>query len=79
MVIKWSGLKGEVTNGLYYATVELLTEDREEPEWFCLFSKITGDWAIREFFEAGKLEQAYRWCVEQVQENERQHKERGNP
>ena len=31
MVIKWSGLKGEVTNGLYYATVELLTDDREDP------------------------------------------------
>jgi len=69
MVMKWTGLTGEVSDGKYYAILELRTEN-EEPFWFCLFSKYTGDWAIREFFEVGKLEQAYKWCVNQISDSE---------
>lgn len=77
MVMRWSGMEGQVTKGPYYATVELITENGE-PLWFCLFSKDTGDWAIREFFEVGKLEQAYEWCVNQLKGDEQESKERGN-
>ena len=70
MVVKWNGMQGIIKNKTHEASMELLTEDREEPEWFCLFSKYTGDWSIREFFEVGKLEQAYNWCVNQLIENE---------
>lgn len=65
MVMKWSGLKGELWDGKYCVTLELITENGE-PEWFCLFSKDTGGWAVREFFEVGKLEQAYKWCINQL-------------
>ena len=65
MVMKWTGLKGELSKGKHYATLELSTANGE-PEWFCLFSSDTGDWAIREFFEVGKLEQAYEWCINQI-------------
>ena len=65
MVVKWSGMQGIIKNKTHEASVELITENGY-PQWFCLFNKIESDTFIREFFEVGKLEQAYKWCVKQL-------------
>jgi hypothetical protein len=67
--MKWSGLCGTMNDGRYEASARLITENGK-PEWFCLFNKLSGDTFLREFFEAGELEQAYNWCYNQISDSE---------
>ena len=61
----WS-VYGQMTRGDYKASVELINENGH-PQWFCYFSKNHSDTFLREFFEIGKLEEAYEWCIEQFE------------
>jgi hypothetical protein len=74
MVVKWSGLTGTIARP--NCTGALSLEVSGEPYWFVKIGNPGTQ--ISKIFEAGKLEQAYNWCVETIQDHERQHKERGN-
>ena len=75
MVIKWSGLTGTLEGSRCTGTLQL--EVYDEPYWYVRMND--AGLQVSKNFKAGKLEQAYRWCVETIQDHERQHKERGNP
>ena len=79
MVVKWDKFEGAIQGDGCSATMELMFNgplSEPSPYWFVRMND-TG-MQISKNFEAGKLEQAYRWCVETIQDHERQSKERGN-
>ncbi len=69
--MRWSKCEGTVysENRIWKAFCEL-TEIDGTTQWFCKTEKVD-NWDSsfeREFFEVGKLEQAYKWCKSKMME-----------
>ena len=78
MVVKWDKFEGAIQGDGCSATMELMFNgpiSDPSPYWSVSFL-YDGNLKYKPF-KAGKLEQAYRWCVETIQDHER-NKERGN-
>jgi hypothetical protein len=78
MVMKWEKFKGTIKKPGYEATIEMM--DLPNPFWQAMFSWLTptDTSLVVESFEEGKLDQAYEWCVKQIEEHEQRLKQRGD-
>lgn len=63
MVVKWSGLTGTIKGDTCEGNLQL--DCNENPFWHVFITSSPGS-QVSKIFEAGKLEQAYKWCVEQL-------------
>ena len=70
MVMKWDKFKGTIKKPGCEATIEMM--DLPDPFWGARFSWLLPESTSHEVkaFEEDKLEQAYKWCVKQIQEHE---------
>ena len=75
MVVKWSGLNGKIKGGTCEGILQL--DCSENPFWHAFIIPRPGS-QVSKIFEAGKLEQAYRWCVDQIKQHEQRLRQRGN-
>lgn len=67
MVVKWSGLTGTIKGAT--CDGQLILNYDEPLFWHACITPEPGS-QVSQIFEVGKLEQAYRWCVNQLIENE---------
>lgn len=76
MVMKWDKFVGRIKAPGYEATIEMM--DLPEPFWQARFSWMLPESTSQELkaFEEGKLEQAYNWCVKQIEDHERRIRQR---
>ena len=77
MVMKWEKFKGSIKKPGCEATVEMM--DLPNPFWEARFSWILPESMSHEVkaFEEGKLDQAYEWCVEQINSHEQRQQLKG--
>ena len=70
MVMKWDKFRGEIKRPGCSATIEMM--DLPEPFWMAHFNFMTPEDCsqVSKGFEEGKLEQAYKWCVDQISKHE---------
>jgi hypothetical protein len=79
MVVKWDRFEGFIQGDGCSATMELMFNgpiSDPSPYWSVNF--LSDGHLEYKPFEAGRLEQAYKWCVETILNHERQHKARGD-
>lgn len=74
MVMKWEKFKGRIKAPGYEATIEMM--DLPDPFWEARFSWMLPEGMSHEVkaFEEGKLDQAYKWCVKQIEEHEQRQR-----
>lgn len=70
MVMKWDKFKGSIKGKGWEANVEMM--DLPDRFWDASFQWLTPEGIERknEAFEEGKLEQAYNWCKQQIENHE---------
>jgi len=74
--MKWDRFVGRIKAPGYEATIEMM--DLPEPFWQARFSWMLPESTSQELkaFEEGKLEQAYNWCVKQIEDHEQRLRQR---
>ena len=65
--MKWNKFKGTVMGAKSASTCELIEADGE-PAWFCMHTRLSDEFGAftREVFKVGELEDAYKWCINEL-------------
>ena len=74
MVMKWDKFVGRIKAPGYEATIEMM--DLPNPFWEARFSWMLPESMSHEVkaFEEGELDQAYEWCVKQINSHEQRQR-----